>query len=337
MKKSNNYSAWKVSETDFDDIASDVEKLRFFSRYAILAPSGHNTQPWIFTFNKDHLLITENPARELPHSGKLAAEPYVSLGSCTETLVLAGKSFGYKIKISKTLKPSVIIEARIAGRETPDITLAQSIVRRTSNRKPYSKIKIDKNILNKICTTTNTTIIEKIIEKDDEIAYIAQETAQATINIMSEPAFRLELSKWVRNNLTKQYDGMPAFVQGMPLPPSLVAKHVIKNIDISKSQAKNDAARVKNSAALIILSSKQQNMDNFFDLGREYARICIIAEQNGLATSGVGAAAIDGESKVRIKEFFGIPGTPSALIRIGKPTKEVHHAPRLPLEMVTAN
>jgi hypothetical protein len=336
MKQSNNYKAWTVSESEFDKSASTIDKLRFFSRYAILSPSGHNTQPWVFSFKNDYLIITENPARELPHSGKVAAEPYVSIGACTETLVLAGEAFGYKIDIKTTLKPVIEVQARIAGNIAPNTALARSIVTRVSNREPFETQKIAHDILKQICTSNKSTISEKIVDDRMDIAFIARETAKATINIMADPAFRLELSKWVRNNLTKQYDGMPAFVQGMPTPPSLIARHIIKNVDISKSQAKKDASRIEKSAAIIILSTQNQESNSYFDLGREYARICIIAQQNGLATSGVGAAVIDTESKLGIKKHFNLSGTPSALIRIGKATKNVHHAPRLTLDMVTS-
>lgn len=337
MKKSHNYTAWKISDADFVNCNSDIEKLKFFSRYAILAPSGHNTQPWTFRFKKNSLEISENPERELPHSGKVAAEPFVSIGACTETLVLAGQAFGYIIDIKTILEPAVKITASITGKIAPDPTLNKAITQRVSNREPYSTKKLNAGILKRLCTPKHKTIDELLVEDREDINYFAHETAKATVNIMSDPEFRLELSKWVRNNLTKQHDGMPAFVQGMPTPPSLIARHIIKNIDVSKSQAKKDAERIKNAAAIIVLSVKKENINSYFDMGREYARICILAEQEGLATSGVGAAVIDTDSKIRIKDHFKIDGTPSALIRIGIATKKVHHAPRLTLDMVTAN
>ena len=39
------FEAWNVSENKFPKEGSNVDKLRFFLKYAILAPSSHNTQP----------------------------------------------------------------------------------------------------------------------------------------------------------------------------------------------------------------------------------------------------------------------------------------------------
>jgi hypothetical protein len=38
-------TAWNVSENNFPAKGSNSEKLKFMLRYAILAPSSHNTQP----------------------------------------------------------------------------------------------------------------------------------------------------------------------------------------------------------------------------------------------------------------------------------------------------
>jgi nitroreductase len=40
--------AWNVSENQFPKEGIKAEQLKFLSNYAILAPSSHNTQPWLF-------------------------------------------------------------------------------------------------------------------------------------------------------------------------------------------------------------------------------------------------------------------------------------------------
>ena len=39
---------WDVAEAEFPANGAPADKLRFFLRYAVLAPSRHNTQPWRF-------------------------------------------------------------------------------------------------------------------------------------------------------------------------------------------------------------------------------------------------------------------------------------------------
>jgi nitroreductase len=39
---------WHNLETKFPEQSSPAEKLKFLLQYAVLAPSSHNTQPWLF-------------------------------------------------------------------------------------------------------------------------------------------------------------------------------------------------------------------------------------------------------------------------------------------------
>jgi nitroreductase len=44
---------WDVREADFPRTGLPAEQLRFLLHYAVLAPSGHNTQPWLFKIDGD--------------------------------------------------------------------------------------------------------------------------------------------------------------------------------------------------------------------------------------------------------------------------------------------
>ncbi len=330
----NNYQAWHIRASEFAEEWSDSKKLQFFAKYAILAPSGHNTQPWHFISDGQTLILKADPARHLPYSGTKAAEPFISLGCCLAAMDLAANGFGYRLQITYKNKGDSAATIKISDRTTPDSSLLKAIVHRTSNRNSYHTEGLPTEILQNIVKTNLRDVDTHIISTKIDIDFVAQQTAAATIKIMSDPKFRLELSKWVRNNATRKYDGMPAFAQGMPMPPSLIAKHVVKNIDVSKVQAKKDAQRVTHSADLVILMIKNQNQAAFLDAGRLYAHICILAQQQGISTSGVGASVIDPEIRQTIKDHFKLPYQPVAIIRLGKSDKDARHTPRWPLSKV---
>jgi hypothetical protein len=44
---------WNVSEEGFPVQGEPEEKLHFLLNYAMLAPSGHNTQPWLLRLSGD--------------------------------------------------------------------------------------------------------------------------------------------------------------------------------------------------------------------------------------------------------------------------------------------
>lgn len=335
MAKSN-YAAWQINKENFDVNWSDADKLHFFAKYAILAPSGHNTQPWKFSQSGQTLVVQADRSRVLPYSGVQANEPYVSLGACIETLVLGAQGFGYGLKIKYIVKADVIAHITIAGPTKPVPVLLDAITERVSNRYLYDTKALSPALTSTITACDFKSVAAQVIADKAGIEYIAEQTSLATHRIFGDKQFRLELSKWVRNNKTKQFDGMPGFVQEIPTPPSMLAKHIIKRINVSKDQSNKDTKRILHSPNLILVNIKDDSPTALLDAGRLYARICILAQQHGLASSGLGTAIIDPIARDEIIKKLRVTGKPIAIIRVGKAAKAARHTPRWPLSAVSS-
>jgi nitroreductase len=48
--------AWNIAENQFPKEGTRNEQLKFLLNYAILAPSSHNTQPWLFKIVDDNMI-----------------------------------------------------------------------------------------------------------------------------------------------------------------------------------------------------------------------------------------------------------------------------------------
>ncbi|HEY1064408.1 MAG TPA: hypothetical protein VGE30_03920 [Candidatus Saccharimonadales bacterium] len=334
-KTQKNYQAWHVHAEDFSEDWPAIKILEFFARYALLAPSGHNTQPWLFVKENDSLLLQVNPARELPFSGELAAEPYVSLGACLETFHLAALGFGYRLTTDYLLDGKSMARVSLNGRTTPQPELLTAITNRVSNRSLYKAQSPDDATLADITKHRFTRVSCHLVRDPVGIAYLSQKTLEATAEIMTEQEFRSELSKWVRNNITRQHDGMPGFAQGMPTPPSLLAKHVVRRFDISKTQAKLDAKRVTHTPVVAIICATAADPRAYLEVGMLYASISVRATLAGVASGGVGAAAISPTTKSAVAKHFKLDDQPTALMRLGYATAPARHTPRWPIELVS--
>lgn len=331
-----NFAAWEIDASEFDHSWTPADRLRFFARYAVLAPSGHNTQPWFFEFSGDQMFVSANPACELPHSGLIAGEPIISVGAAVEVLSLAAEGFGYELNISVT--PSgehALATVQLGGQCARAESLLDAITSRFSNRGPYSDQLVPERLLDELRKLDLPGAGVLVTTERSEIEFFAEETETATKILMGDPGFRKELSRWVRNNRTGQFDGMPGYVQEMPLLPSLVGSAVIRRFDISKTQARKDAGRVRASPALMFIAVDSADAAGFFDAGRLYARLAVRAQAQGLATSGIAAAVLEPGSRERVAEQLGIDRQPIAVMRIGFPTVQARPSPRHPLADVT--
>src|SRR6185295_227447 len=72
--------AWSVRESDFPKHGTPEEKLRFLVRYAILAPSPRNSQPWRFEVDARRVCVYADLSRALHGADPGKRDLYVSLG-----------------------------------------------------------------------------------------------------------------------------------------------------------------------------------------------------------------------------------------------------------------
>lgn len=92
--------AWNLSENQFPG-GSNVDKLRFLLSFAILAPSTHNTQPWLFKIvNNDSLIeLYADRTRGLPVVDPDDRELTISCGAALCYLQIALRYFGFRYNV----------------------------------------------------------------------------------------------------------------------------------------------------------------------------------------------------------------------------------------------
>ena len=76
------------------------DQLREIVRYATLAPSGHNTQPWKFAVAENTIRIFPDYDRQLPVVDPEHRELFISLGCALENLVVAAAGAGYAADVA---------------------------------------------------------------------------------------------------------------------------------------------------------------------------------------------------------------------------------------------
>ncbi len=79
--------------------AGGAERLRFFLQWAVLAPSRHNTQPWLFEIEGDELLLFADASRALPVADPDGRQLLMSCGAALVNLRLAAAHFGHATSV----------------------------------------------------------------------------------------------------------------------------------------------------------------------------------------------------------------------------------------------
>src|SRR5215203_7299801 len=131
---------WKVSDDIFPRSGEGEEKLRFLLNYAVLAPSGHNTQPWLFRVRNGEVDLYADRTRGLPVVDPEDRALMISCGVALFYLRVAIGHFGYAGELQTFPDPDdqdLLASVRLCPVQEPteeDESLFRAIKERRSNQ-----------------------------------------------------------------------------------------------------------------------------------------------------------------------------------------------------------
>ncbi len=343
MMGSNAKVIWSVDYRDFPAQQGSLDKLKFLLRYAILAPSGHNTQPWIFSIKGEAISIFANLKKRLFVMDPVSRELYLSLGACIANLKMAAEAFGVKAETSYFPKGATSSLAAtvslpdLAMANLTDPTMLSAMLSRRNNREHYHPDPIKDEIMDIWAGFVADPSLRLHLVSDPAIKEkIAGATAQGLRLAFANKSFRAELASWIRNNYVYCEDGIPVNTTDMPAP-SLIAAALIRFIDIGPIKARNDRKKMLESPMIAVVSSQDDGPLAWVKAGELFEKIQVSAAGSGIASAVLAAAVEEGELYKKIREAIDTDYRPQMIFRLGYPAKGSLHAPRVPVEKLLIN
>ena len=323
---------WQINEQDFPRDGDSAEKLQFLLRYAILAPSSHNTQPWKFSVAEDEIQVLVDRTRWLKVADPDQRELYISVGCALENLLIAAEHFGYGHQVAYFPEPAneelvATVKFMPHGEPSPfrEPALFDAISSRHTNRKFYEERPIPQSDLQHL---QNRCVEEGIwlhMTDDLEIKRKADELIIRGDTIQfSDPAFREELGYWIGQGLL-----------GTPWLMSKMAQLTVTYMNMSKGQAKKDSEVLMSAPALAAISSEVNNRELQVKVGQVFERVCLAATILGIRVHPMSQILEIPELKTEVSKL--IPKSdvfPQHTFRLGYAEQEKGHTPRRQLEEV---
>jgi hypothetical protein len=320
---------WQIVEQNFPRNRGEAQRLAFLLRYAILAPSGHNTQPWKFAVGKDEIAIFVNKDHWLRVADADQRELYASVGCALENLLIAAEHFGYGHQV--TYFPEALNQRLVAAVEfLPGQTsssfrspeLFDAISARHTNRKPYDGRPIAEEALERIKACVVEDDISLYLASDSEIKRKADELASRADAIQfADPAFRREMACWAD--------------EGAFGPPWLLAKLAqlaVSYLDQSKRVAKKDSELLMSAPVFGMICSKENDRLSQVKVGQVFERIYLTATALDIRLQPMSQMTeipeISAELANLIPESDMVPQQP---FRLGYAEAECSRTPRRPL------
>lgn len=331
----NNYLSWHIQYDDFWHKKSLKEKLQFLIQFAVLAPSSHNSQPWKFSIHANEIALSPEKSRALPVSDSNERQLFISLGCALENLLIAADF--YHLKTTMEYFPAPEIVCRVLFEESSDRTpsenhLALYIPKRATNRNKYLPRPIESDfydVIKKKCGGSNSDISVTIVDAQEQRERLADIALRGLIAAMDFDPFRLELSQYVKSNITHEKVGMPGFCFNIPTPISLLAPRLIRRFNVNRITKKQEEAVLKATPAFVIISSRSDNKKSWIAAGQCFEHIALAAERSGIKTALLAAPVQIGKFFEEVQAALHSSLRPQVFFRMGYCEKIPRHSPRL--------
>lgn len=336
-----NYQPWQVNLNSFPKNGTIHDELLFLLHFAILAPSGHNSQPWEFSLSDNSIYVWVKRERSLKESDPTRRQLMIGMGCMMENLCLAADYYNFKCNINYFPNPqNEDLVANISFTKSGEIKndprhLIFSIPKRHTNRNRYEDCLPLKEFLSEMQKFSNRDMqISLVTEQDlkEQIADIANMSGQ---EIMDSDSFRKELSTHVKSNYTNSKTGMPASGMGIPGPISFLVPWLIKKMNMARKSAKKDNILLKKYTPMfVVISTKGDSNLDRIEAGRLFERIWLMATREGLSCAPLAAPVQVGEYYKQLQSLLGITMRPLVFFRMGYCEKNASMSPRLSAEEV---
>jgi nitroreductase len=333
-----NLAAWNVKASEFPATGTTLEKARFAVRYAILAPSSHNTQPWHFVVNGGELSICADRTRSLPNIDPFDRELIMSCGAALFNLRVALAHYNVPVAIATfpySAEPDVVARVTFpdSGPALKDLSaLFDAITKRATNRGPFFAEDVPDAFVERLrlaaeAEGVNVAIVRGPIAR----ARVAALIAEADQRQFDDPRFRREIASWIHSS--RSSDGMPALSQGLPALTDFttkIAAMTIRTFDVGNGVAAAHEQLARGSPLLVALSTPMDNNEAWLTAGQGLQRLLLVATKDGYSASYLNQAIEVSELRGRLASELQMTGYPQLLLRVGRGSA-VPHSPRRPI------
>lgn len=297
------------------------EDFRELVRYATLAASSHNTQPWRFEISPDTIAILPDFTRRCTAVDPDDHHLFASLGCAAENLLIAGNAAG--------LKGSACFDAKTSGLiitfepTTPNRSpLFDAILTRQCTRTAYDGRPLSAENLRLLSEAgQGNGVSVMLLTSEQQKKEIADFVAQANTIQFADTAWSAELRAWVRFNALdamRTGDGLYGPVMGNPDVPAWLGQLFMRLAFSSKSQNRKDRRNIHSASAIAVIHSNEDNPEHWMEAGRCYQRLALQAAALDLRTAFINQPVEVTELRPQFASYLGLgERRPDLVVRIG--------------------
>ncbi|MEM7680160.1 MAG: nitroreductase [Pseudomonadota bacterium] len=328
--------SWDIDESDFPKSGSLRDKIRFCLRYAILAHSTYNNQPWYFVIDEDTVGVYADRRYALPVLDPDDRQLTIACGSALYNLRVAARYFGFEENTQLLPNPAdenlmARVQFKDAGKmpSEKDIEMFRALPVRHINRSAFDKTDVPEEHLDALKSVAREENTWLHICEGDERDIVAHFVAEGDQIQMSNKAFRRELAAWANERRFLSRDGYPDYARSLKDMMSSSSPKILRRFETAPGQVVQDDAIAKGCPVIAILGSEKGSKADRLQTGEALSAILLKAQALGLAVSTMNQPCEVPELRLRLHDEISDEFSRAhVILRIGYADRVVNLSPR---------
>ena len=295
-------------------------------RYATLAPSGHNTQPWRFRLHDGGIDIVPEFTRRPPVVDPDDHHLFIGLGAAAENLALAAAASG--TPGDWRFDPSgATIALRYAPGRIGEPALFRAIPRRRSSRTVYDGKRISRSDQAALIAAAKMPGVDIVLLEGSALSTARDLVLTGNTAQMANAAFVRELKCWIRFNPERALatsDGLFSAASGSPVLADWLGSAMFDRTFKAASENDEYALQLRSTPLIAVSFGAEADPHHWTGVGRAAQRFALQATALGLAQAFMNQPVEVAALRPALAALAGLPGRrPDLMMRIG-------HGPTLP-------
>jgi nitroreductase len=318
------FAPWNVAAEDFPRNGSDQDKWKFLLRYAILAPSSHNTQPWLFRLRGDEAELCADRTRACrvvdPDDRELVMSCGCALFHLRSALLHFGCFGGVEV-FPDPNDPELLarVSLGVQGEGSAGESLVfHAIPKRRTNRQPFGADPVPLSLLATLMQAArNESAWLSIVDGEEARHEVADLIGEGDRRQWSNKRFRLELAEWVHPNRSGARDGIPGYAQGADDLLSYAGPLVVRTFEMGEGQAAKDHELATGSPVLAVMGTGSDTPRDWLHAGQALARVLLRARVEDVWASFLNQAIELPDLRQKLAAVIGREDCPQVCLRLG--------------------